>query len=121
MTMSPKGSRKVAELIPAECTALAGVDIIIPVEVKTAVENSVGDLIRTYAKGDPVATVRDILNPRVRNRALARLKRFTPISGKRILDVGSGFGLMLTTFAVNGADAFGIEPEAGGFQPKNGS
>jgi ubiquinone/menaquinone biosynthesis C-methylase UbiE len=112
--MSPKRGRKVAELISAERTGSAG--IIIPVEVKNAVENSVGHLIRTYAKGDPAATVRDILNARVRNRALARLKRYTTISGKRILDVGSGFGLMLTTFAVNGADAFGIEPDADGFQ-----
>jgi ubiquinone/menaquinone biosynthesis C-methylase UbiE len=91
-------------------------DIIIPEVVKKAVADSVGRIIRDFAKGDPDATARDVLAYPVRKRAAERLQKYAPLSGKRLLDVGSGFGLMLTTLIRQyDVDGYGIEPEAAGF------
>jgi SAM-dependent methyltransferase len=44
------------------------------------------------------------------------LQRFEPLSGKRVLEIGSGYGTTLAVLIRQfGADAFGVEPDGEGF------
>ena len=90
--------------------------ITIPEQVQRAVAETVGGLVAHNSDLDPEATARDILNVEVRRRAASILARYTKLQGKRLLDVGSGFGLALAVLVKEfEADAYGIEPDGVGF------
>lgn len=91
-------------------------DIVIPDAVRQAVTDSVGEFVKECSRADPATTARDILAFPVREQAARRLESYVPLAGKRLLDVGSGMGLMLATLIkCYGVDGYGVEPGAVGF------
>jgi len=58
----------------------------------------------------------DFVNPENALKRIRTLQRFTEIQGKRVLEIGSGFGISLALLDnCFGAEAWGIEPSGVGF------
>ena len=65
---------------------------------------------------DPGTLTRDMLNPLKTARAHEVLCRYVDPKGKRILEIGSGYGITLISWVKNfGLDVTGVEPEGEGF------
>ncbi|MGH9741314.1 MAG: class I SAM-dependent methyltransferase, partial [Candidatus Acidiferrum sp.] len=64
-----------------------------------------------YAAGHNAAVWREYANREIqRGREIVRtIRQVTPLRGKRVLDVGSGYGGMLISMAEQGADVSGVE------------
>jgi SAM-dependent methyltransferase len=64
-----------------------------------------------YAEGHNAAVWRDYANREIqRGREIVRMiRQVVPVRGKRVLDVGSGYGGMLISMAEQGADVTGVE------------
>lgn len=59
---------------------------------------------------------RDHIDPARPMRAALVLEEFTPLRGKKLLEIGSGFGINLATWIkMYGVDGFGTERDAEGF------
>jgi ubiquinone/menaquinone biosynthesis C-methylase UbiE len=64
----------------------------------------------------PDTLARDMLNPAKTLRAHEVLTRYVDPRGKRILEIGSGYGITLISWTKNfGLDVTGVEPEGEGF------
>jgi len=77
---------------------------------------SIGVFFEPINKVDRLTTASDFLNL---SRCAARMQqvdRLTPLRGKKMLEIGSGYGTNLATCLADfGADAYGVEPSGVGF------
>lgn len=93
-----------------------GASLHIPAEVFDIAAESMGAFFEPIAKVDRQTLTADFLDL---NRCIQRtreLDQFVPIRGKKLLDIGSGYGTNLATcIAVFGADGYGVEPSGVGF------
>ena len=90
--------------------------IVIPDSVRTLAEQSVGAFFEGVARMPATASARDHIDPARPMRAALLLEEFSPLRGKRLLEIGSGFGVNLATWIrTYGVDGFGTERDAEGF------
>ena len=92
--------------------------ITIPESVWATCVESVGGFFQKIANVDPSVTAADCLAYEPRVKAARLLQRYTLLKDKKLLDVGSGFGVALAVFMTEfGADGYGVEPGGEGFGP----
>lgn len=90
--------------------------IVIPQDVRDAARDSVGDYFNSIAKVDPLASADDHLETAKAYTHAESLRRLTPLEGKKLLEVGSGYGTNLAVFVKDfGVDGYGVEPDGEGF------
>lgn len=94
----------------------SGSQIHVPAEVYNIAVNSIGTFFAPIARTDKNTLAADFLDmPKCRNR-IAELDRQIPLRGKKLLEIGSGFGTNLATcISEFGADGYGVEPSGVGF------
>jgi SAM-dependent methyltransferase len=94
--------------------------LYIPSEVTDASVRSVGVYFEPLCKVNRETLGRDHVNPSRYLLNIEALNGEIPIAGKKLLEIGSGFGvslaLMLKRF---GVDAYGVEPASEGFGASN--
>jgi ubiquinone/menaquinone biosynthesis C-methylase UbiE len=88
----------------------------IPEEVYLQVEKGLGQYFTKLCLATPPTIARDMLNPLKTARAYEIMCRYVDPKGKRILEIGSGYGITLISWVKNfGLDVIGVEPEGEGF------
>ncbi len=92
-------------------------DIVIPHEVVEAALTSIGGFFQPISKVDPQTATQDFLNPAKSFKRAGMLTRYTPIEGRKLLEIGSGFGVNLAVWIKHfHVDGYGAEPGGEGFQ-----
>lgn len=104
------------EAADENAVAGGGASLHIPAEVFDIALESMGAFFEPIAKVDRRTLTSDFLDlPRCVKRT-RELDEHVPIRGKKLLDIGSGYGTNLATcIAVFGADGYGVEPSGVGF------
>lgn len=93
----------------------------IPSQVLQAAIRSVGGYFEPLNRVNREVLGRDHVNPLRYLRNIEALDREIPLAGKRLLEIGSGFGVSLAIMLKRfGVDAYGIEPATEGFDASNG-
>lgn len=91
-------------------------DVIVPDEVVDMAANSIGAFFEPLCHVDRYTNVRDFLDLSKSFKRADILETYTPLAGKKILEVGSGFGTNLAVWIRHyHADAWGVEPGGTGF------
>jgi SAM-dependent methyltransferase len=89
---------------------------VIPESVYTQLEEGLGKYFEPIAKVPRDVLTKDMLNPIKAVKHLDILKRYVDVQGKRLLEIGSGYGTNLIVWIKQfGIDAIGVEPEGEGF------
>lgn len=90
--------------------------IVVPDSVRSMAENSVGAFFEGVAGTARDVNARDhidVVRPIKKGRLL---EQFTPMQGKRLLEIGSGYGTNLAVWTkMYGLDSYGTERNAEGF------
>jgi len=90
--------------------------IMIPAEVVTLAEESIGAFFEPINKGDRRTLARDFLDPSKAFKRMGILERYTTLESKKLLEVGSGFGTNLAVWIkCFHVDGYGVEPGGEGF------
>ncbi|MGA3172245.1 MAG: class I SAM-dependent methyltransferase [Chthoniobacteraceae bacterium] len=90
--------------------------VFIPEEVAAQVGEAMGQYFSKINGASPETLTGDMLNPSKAVRAHEVLCRYVNPQGKRILEIGSGYGITLITWTKQfGLDVTGAEPEGEGF------
>ena len=95
---------------------MARSSVIVPQTVHDAARDSIGEFFAGLSGYDPETTAKDQLDV---DKALTRveaLRKLAPIEGKKLLEIGSGYGTNLAVFVKDfGIDGYGVEPDGEGF------
>lgn len=90
--------------------------IVVPDSVREAAEKSVGAYFENIAKVAPGTSAGDHLNLETAFKRAELLERHVPMSGKKLLEIGSGFGTNLASWIKSyQVDGYGTEPDGEGF------
>lgn len=89
---------------------------VIPASVYEQLEQGLGKYFEPIAGVPSDVLVKDMLNANKAVKHIEILKRYVDIEGKRLLEIGSGYGTNLIVWIKRfGVDGFGVEPEGEGF------
>jgi SAM-dependent methyltransferase len=100
------------DIIPAMPTSL----ITVPNSVREMAEQSVGIFFEGVTRTSRYANARDHLDVVRPIKKGELLERYTPLQGKRLLEIGSGFGTNLATWMKRyELDGYGTERDTEGF------
>jgi SAM-dependent methyltransferase len=80
--------------------------IVVPDSVLELAENSVGVYFESVARQNRAATARDHTDPARAVKKGQILERFTPLQGKKLLEIGSGYGTNLATWIERDTEGF---------------
>jgi ubiquinone/menaquinone biosynthesis C-methylase UbiE len=90
--------------------------VVIPQSVRDAAREEVGVFFKKLTGFDPQSSADDNLDTKKAVTHAEALGRLAPIEGKKLLEVGSGYGTNLAVFIKDfGVDGYGIEPDGEGF------
>jgi SAM-dependent methyltransferase len=90
--------------------------IVVPDSVRELAENSLGAFFEGISKHSRAANGRDHTDPGKAVKKGELLERFTPLQGKKLLEIGSGYGTNLATWIKRyQLDGFGTERDSEGF------
>ena len=90
--------------------------VLVPQSVREAARDSVGVFFASISGCDPQASADDHLDTKKAFSRVEALQKLTPLQGKKLLEVGSGFGVNLAVFVKDfGIDGYGVEPDGEGF------
>ena len=90
--------------------------IIIPAEVTESALESIGVFFEPICGVERNANVKDFLDTSKSFKRAGIIERYTSIEGKKLLEVGSGFGTNLAVWIKNfHVDGYGVEPGGVGF------
>jgi SAM-dependent methyltransferase len=91
-------------------------EIIVPHSVRASCEKSMGEFFQNISKTPPRAAAEDHLNLEKSRKRAQLLERYTPLSNRKLLEIGSGFGTNLATWIKSyKVDGYGTEPDGVGF------
>jgi len=89
---------------------------VVPESVRVMAENSVGTFFESVSKMPAEVSARDHLDLERPIRAGRLLTKYVPLQGKKLLEIGSGFGTNLATWIqLYQIDGYGTERDAEGF------
>ena len=102
-------------MMAAAMDAIANLDLD---EILATIATTYGRFFHDLNGVDPAKHARDALDPAKVEEKLAVFARFSgPLAGKRLLEVGSGFGMLVATSRLrHGALSYGIEPSGAGYE-----
>jgi len=90
---------------------------VVPPSVVDRVERGMGTFFQPISGIDPRVAAVDMLDARKALRHFEVLKRYVDPTGKKVLDLGSGYGTNLIVWSKHfGVDMTGVEPEGEGFE-----
>jgi len=90
--------------------------IIIPPEVKQSALESIGAFFEPISGVNRDANISDFLDTSKSFKRVEMIRRYTPIEGQKVLEVGSGFGTNLAVWIKHfNVDGYGVEPGGVGF------
>jgi|SRR5579884_553277 len=99
-----------------ESRSASAAGIIIPADVIEAARRTIGVYFAPISKADPEANIKDFLDLSKSLKRAEIVQRYTPLCGKKLLEVGSGFGTNLAVWINHfDVDGYGIEPGGEGF------
>jgi SAM-dependent methyltransferase len=88
----------------------------IPPEVRKAAIEELAGHFSSISRLDPKLIAADHLDPGKAAIAARQLQKFTPLRNKRLLEIGSGFGVNLAEWIlIFDVDGYGVEPSSLGF------
>ena len=91
-------------------------EIIVPESVRASAEKSMGAFFESISKTPPRAAADDHLYLAKSFKRAQLLERYAPLSNKKLLEIGSGFGTNLATWIKSyQVDGYGTEPDGVGF------
>ncbi len=95
---------------------MPGQVIVVPDSVRDMAEQSVGMFFEGVSKTSRDTNARDHLDTLKSAKRAERLEVFTPLRGKKLLEIGAGYGINLATWMKHHAlDGYGTERDAEGF------
>src|SRR5436305_698365 len=90
--------------------------IVVPQSVRDAARQSVGEFFEGISGCAPELSGDEHVDTARVSSRIEALRRYTPVEGKKLLEVGSGFGTNLAVFIRDfGIDGYGVEPDGEGF------
>ena len=90
--------------------------IVVPDSVRVSAERSIGLFFESLSKTPPKAAAEDFLSLEKLHKRAQLLERYSPLSNKKLLEIGSGFGTNLATWIkCYQVDGYGTEPDGVGF------
>jgi len=90
--------------------------IAIPESVRAAAEESIGEFFESISNTPSSTAAGDHLNVEKSRKRAQLLGRFEPLRNKKLLEIGSGFGINLATWIKSyQVDGYGAEPDGTGF------
>src|SRR5947207_8476475 len=90
--------------------------VFVPYEIFEIAAQSLGAFFEPICKVDRHANAKDFLDVAKSFKRADILQRYTSLEGKKLLEIGSGFGTNLAVWLRHfGADAYGVEPGGEGF------
>jgi SAM-dependent methyltransferase len=96
--------------------AMPSPEIVVPARVRDSVVASLGAYFEKINGVDRETLGRDHVNPDRYLLSIEALNALVPLRGKKLLEIGSGYGVSLALMLKNfHADAMGIEPASQGF------
>ncbi len=94
----------------------SGTCVHVPAEVYDIAVGSIGAFFEPIAKADRRTLATDFLDLSKCLKRTGKLNQHVPLRGRKLLDIGSGYGTNLATCIVDfGADGYGVEPSGVGF------
>ncbi len=91
-------------------------EIVVPDSVRVSAEKSIGEFFQSISRTPPRAAAEDHLNLEKSFRRAQLIERYTPMSKKKVLEIGSGFGTNLAMWIKSyQVDGYGTEPDGVGF------
>lgn len=97
-------------------TASDATGVLIPPDIREAVVQSQCVFFERISGIDRYQYAEDLLSPLKAHQQAAILERYVKLRGLRVLEVGAGLAINLLVWAKSyGADVYGIEPDAVGF------
>jgi ubiquinone/menaquinone biosynthesis C-methylase UbiE len=91
-------------------------DVIIPPEVVESALESIGAFFEPICGVERNANIKDFLDTSKSFKRAAIIQRYAPMQGKKLLEVGSGFGTNLAVWIKHfDVDGYGVEPGGVGF------
>jgi SAM-dependent methyltransferase len=95
---------------------MRGTAIVVPDSVRESAAESVGAFFESISKTPRRTAADDHLNLEKSFKRADLLERYTPMSNKKLLEIGSGFGTNLATWIKSyDVDGYGTEPDGVGF------
>jgi len=89
---------------------------IVPKEVLDSVKASQGVFFEKISKVTSQKIAEDLLNPLKADKQAEVLQRYVDLTGKKVLEIGSGYGVNLIVWSKSfGIEGYGVEPEAQAF------
>jgi len=90
--------------------------LVFPPMVLAAAVESLGAFFEPLSGVERNAAARDHLDPAKAVKHAEVLQRYTPLEGKKLLEIGSGFGVTLAVLSKRyKVDGYGVEPDGIGF------
>ncbi len=109
--MEEAGVRAVVESLPMFSSS-----VVIPQSVWEVVRDSLGTFHEPISGFDPHCCADDQLGLAKAEGHVASLRKLTTLEGKKLLEIGSGFGTLLAVLIKDcGVDGYGVEPDGEGF------
>jgi SAM-dependent methyltransferase len=106
------GSRDGQNLKPR----MDGHEVLIPDSVFVCARDTMGAFFEPISKVDRTAAARDFLDLGKSRKRAEILARYALLHGKKLLEIGSGFGTNLAVWITEyGIDGYGVEPSGEGF------
>src|ERR1022692_1212520 len=105
-------------MAPDQLTAMeeSATRVHVPAEVYDIAVESIGVFFEPIARADRKTLAADFLDLSKSRKWIAELDRQVSLKGKKVLEIGSGFGTNLATCIADfGADGYGVEPSGVGF------
>ncbi len=91
--------------------------ILIPAEVFQAAAESIGAFSQSISGNPPALAAADHLDIKKSFKRAEILERYTTLTSKKLLEIGSGFGTNLAVWIRHfDVDGYGIEPDGEGFR-----
>jgi SAM-dependent methyltransferase len=91
-------------------------EVLIPDSVFACARDTMGAFFEPISRVDRTAAARDFLDLGKSRKRAELLARYAPLEGKKLLEIGSGFGTNLAVWIRDyGVDGYGVEPSSEGF------
>jgi SAM-dependent methyltransferase len=92
-------------------------DLIVPDDIVTACADSLGAFFEPISKRDRLVLAQEHLAVGQSIKKAEILERYVDLSGKKLLEIGSGYGTCLAAWIKEfGVDGYGVEPSSLGFE-----